>query len=135
MASPNTLALRAQMAALQPAVWRINRPQTPPSALKGEFPRMLRESGRIDRAKRRAARAAAQTPIPTSGPGRRRAKTHRNRGLCLEPVGDTRCTETALHGEDYCAAHLTVEKLRKRGALEVADIIDAQAWRRTENAA
>lgn len=135
MASPNTLALRAKMATLQPTVWRINRPQTPPSALRGEFPRMLRESARIDRAKRRALRPAAQTPIPTSGPGRRRAKAHRNRGLCLEPVGDQRCTGTALYGDDYCAAHLTVEKLRQRGALEVADITDAQAWRRSPRAA
>jgi len=43
--------------------------------------------------------------IPTSGPGRRRAKAHRNAGLCMSPLGLGRCPRPAETGEYFCDAH------------------------------
>jgi hypothetical protein len=43
--------------------------------------------------------------IPTSGPGRRRAKAHRAQGLCLTPVGGRRCPREAVAGSVHCDSH------------------------------
>lgn len=58
-------------------------------------------------ARREEARAALdQRPIPVSGAGRRRAKAHRNRGLCVLPGGG-RCGEWATIGVN-CDRHQAV---------------------------
>jgi hypothetical protein len=43
--------------------------------------------------------------IPTSGPGRRRAKAHRNRGLCLASAPYGYCQRPAETGAPFCDAH------------------------------
>lgn len=133
MASPNTLALRARMDALQPTEVFIEADVAPRTANAGDFAdgQRLRSLRANLRRATDLANANARRDIPTTGPGRRRAKAWRNRGLCLAVDGAKRCGETA---EQYgrCPKHLTVEFLRSRGALEVADIADACAWRHSE---
>ena len=133
MASPATLALRARMDALSPTVVFVEADPAPRTVNAGDF-----ADGQRLRALRANLRRAtdlantnARRDIPTSGPGRRRAKTWRNQGLCLATGDGTRCTETA---EQYgrCPKHLTVEVLRAHGALEVADIAAASVWRQAE---
>jgi hypothetical protein len=46
--------------------------------------------------------------IPTGGAERRRAKAHRNRGLCLAPYGENRCHRDAQQGSYYCDTHQPV---------------------------
>lgn len=133
MASPAMLVLRARMDALQPTAVFVQADPAPRTAAAGDFADGQRL--RALRANLRRATSIANTnahrDIPTTGPGRRRAKAWRNRGLCLATANGTRCTETA---EQYgrCPDHLTVEVLRAHGALEVADTAEASAWRHTE---
>lgn len=133
MASPNTLALRARMDALQPTQVFVEADPTPRTANAGDFARgqRLRSLRANLRRGTDLANTNARRDIPTSGPGRRRAKAHRNRGLCLASENGERCCENA---EQYgrCPDHLTVEILRAHGALEVADIAEASAWRQAE---
>lgn len=123
MASPNTLALRARMDALTPVWLPVEVDPRPRSANAGDFAagQRLRSLRANMRRVQDLANANARRDIPTSGPGRRRAKAHRNRGFCLAAENGKRCGESA---DQYgcCRAHLTVEFLRSRGALEVADI-------------
>lgn len=89
MASLNTLRLRAEQADLVVTPWRLNRPPTPRQMAPGEYAALLRESGRISGDQRRRESTALreqqdkargfQRAIPTSGPGRRRAKANRNK--------------------------------------------------------
>lgn len=134
MASPNTLAMRARMDALQPTEVFIKADPTPRTANAGDFAdgQRLRSLRANLRRGTDLANANTRRDIPTSGPRRRRAKAWRNRGLCLASESGTRCGETA---EQYgrCPDHLTVEFLRAHGALEVADIAEASAWRQAEN--
>jgi hypothetical protein len=78
-----------------------------PYAADGEHADMLRAQSRDANAKRmQESRARNARDIPTSGPGRRRAKQHRNRGLCLERVaGGKRCAHDAVDGTGRCARH------------------------------
>lgn len=88
MASPKMLALREEMAGLTPRTWRINRPYTAPSA-PGEYQALARQAATLSRRQRRDQRVEVtaaddqargfQRSIPTSGPGRRRAKAIRNK--------------------------------------------------------
>jgi hypothetical protein len=88
MASPNTLALREEMTGLGPRRYYLNRPRTPKQALPGEFADLTRQAGAQAKTRRRQTRAALtahndqargfERQIPTSGPGRRRAKARRN---------------------------------------------------------
>jgi len=57
------------------------------------------------RRKLRLMQQNADRLIPTSGPGRRRAKAHRNQGLCLQPFGDGRCPRQAAPGSALCNVH------------------------------
>lgn len=54
-----------------------------------------------------SARRAANLErlIPTSGPGRRRAKAHRNAGLCLHPGGGVGLCPKKVVGHDLCEDH------------------------------
>lgn len=136
MASANTLALRARMQALTPTRIPLDVQPTPRTALPGDFADALRVASLGARARRKQARTAANGPrdIPTSGTGRRRAKAHRNLGLCLAADNGARC---GRHAEQFgrCPTHLTREFLREHGALEVADITDALDWRDTNEGA
>lgn len=78
-----------------------------PYAADGEYAGMLRAWARTTNARRlQAGRARnAGRDIPTSGSGRRRAKAHRNRGLCLERGADGRCTYAAVDGTGRCEQH------------------------------
>lgn len=88
MASPKMLALREEMSGLAPRTWRINRPYTAPSA-PGGYQALARQAATLSRRQRRDQRVAVtaaddqargfQRSIPTSGPGRRRAKAIRNK--------------------------------------------------------
>jgi hypothetical protein len=80
---------------------------TQPYMTDGEYALLLRQWSRQSNAKRvNASRARnASRDIPTSGAERRRAKNHRQRGLCLEHVAaTTRCTHQAVDG-GRCARH------------------------------
>lgn len=81
MASPNTLALRARMDRLGPTEIRLAVQPTPRTAVKGDFADSLRITALNADVRRQRARAAVngKRDIPTSGPGRRRAKAQRNK--------------------------------------------------------
>lgn len=78
-----------------------------PYAADGEHAAMLRARARTANVKRmQESRARNARDIPTSGPERRRAKQHRNQGLCLEHVAGTkRCTHDAVDGTGRCRRH------------------------------
>lgn len=86
MASPNTLLRNARMAGLRPTV--ITEVDLGPSQRRfrsgGQFTRdLLIEHRTLARARGRlnaAVRATEPRAIPSSGPGRRRAKALRNQG-------------------------------------------------------
>jgi hypothetical protein len=80
MASPNTLARNAALAHLVVREVPVDIEPTPKTALPGEFAAMLREHARIKNVQRAAEKHAMNRgrDIPTSGPGRRRAKALRN---------------------------------------------------------
>lgn len=92
MASFNTLELRRKLASLQPRRVYLDRPRAPKQMLPGEYAELLRQSARRSNARNRETRAATTTAndqargferaIPTSGPGRRRAKALRNKAAC-----------------------------------------------------
>jgi hypothetical protein len=78
-----------------------------PYAADGEHADMLRAWARTTNVRRmQESRARNARDIPTSGPGRRRAKQHRNRGLCLERVaGAKRCRRDAADETGRCGRH------------------------------
>jgi hypothetical protein len=68
---------------------------------------LLRAEGRLanQRRKLRLMQQNQDRLIPTSGAGRRRAKAHRNAGLCLNPGPDgRRCQRPAIE-HDLCDVH------------------------------
>lgn len=67
---------------------------------------LLKAEGRLanQRRKLRTLEANKDRLIPTSGPQRRRAKAHRNAGLCLGPGPAGRCQRPAI-GHDLCEQH------------------------------
>lgn len=77
-----------------------------PYAADGEHAAMLRAWARTTNVRRLQDSQArnAGRDIPTSGAGRRRAKAHRNRGLCLERVADGRCA-AAADSTGRCGQH------------------------------
>jgi hypothetical protein len=86
MASPNMLALRKEMAALQPREVVLDVPRRSPSGVVAVAAQMRRASLlRHLHTKRRVAQSNASgrdglpRAIPVGGPGRRRAKANRNR--------------------------------------------------------
>lgn len=92
MASPNTLALRHRMAALQPREIPVYMPRQPQAARIATSIEMRRISQmRHLRTRRRvvasnaAGRDGRPRTIPIGGPGRRRAKANRNRNAWAEP--------------------------------------------------
>ncbi len=111
---------------------RLDVPQTPKTAAPGEFATMLREYGRIkniERATERHARNRGRD-IPTSGPGRRRAKAKRNRDAVYADITATvtkpqiiargrRHEGAGLLTEilDWCHAHPHEGPLPESGAL------------------
>lgn len=118
MAPPRTLALRARMDALGPTPIPLNRPETAPSATKGEFPALMREAIRLSGARRRRAHADLVTvndtargltrTVPVGGPGRRRAKALRNKRAvetCIHRHDGQRCDEDTVDGTVHCARH------------------------------
>lgn len=86
MASPNTIARNAALAHLVVSEVPVDIEPAPKTAIPGEFAAMLREYGRIKNVRRATAQHAANRgrAIPTSGPGRRRAKAIRNRDAWRE---------------------------------------------------
>jgi hypothetical protein len=92
MASPNTLALRHRMAALQPReipVYMPPQPRPDRIAVSIEMRRIaqmrhLRTRRRVI-ASNAAGRDGQPRVIPIGGPGRRRAKAVRNRDAWAEP--------------------------------------------------
>lgn len=133
MASPNTLALRAARAHLHPQPWYLNRSAAPRSTLGGEFPAMLAEHARIKTIQRRTANAALVRyndtkrglirTVPVSGPGRRRAKAHRNCGLCMQAAAGRLCRAAAAQYE-RCEAHLTDDILAAHSDLAAPTRVD-----------
>lgn len=107
MASPNTHRRNAQLAPLKVTEHVITRATPGARTAPGEFRALLAQSIHLSnkrRAEQHADRATGHT-IPISGPERRRAKAHRNRGLCVEPVTATRrCTQPAAVA-GYCTEH------------------------------
>lgn len=105
MASPNMLALREQWAALRSVPVVLAAPgDAPRDAPPGESLAELFIRCRARNQRRAQAAAGRQDgrDVPTSGTQRRRAKTHRRRGLCLAPVGNgMRCPERA----ERCKRH------------------------------
>ena len=76
-----------------------------PYAADGEHAAMLRARARTANVKRmQDSRARNARDIPTSGPERRRAKAHRNQGLCLKRTDGGRCTHAALNA-GRCEQH------------------------------
>ena len=67
---------------------------------------LLKGEGRLanQRRKLRLMEQNKDRLIPTSGPERRRAKAHRNAGLCLGPGPTGRCQRPAIE-HDLCDAH------------------------------
>ena len=102
MASPNTHRRNAQLAPLKITEHVITRALPGPRTAPGEFRVLLAQSVRLhnERLAREHAARDAGRDIPISGAGRRRAKSHRNRGLCLKQVATVtgRCTEPAADG-------------------------------------
>jgi hypothetical protein len=78
-----------------------------PYMADGEYAELLRDWSRLTNGKRiQASRARNATrDIPTSGAARRRAKQHRNRGLCLERNASGRCMLAAADGTGRCELH------------------------------
>lgn len=107
MASPNTLARNARYAALKPSRDVLVRELPAARTARGLYKQLLTQAARLhnqrnarERVNRNGVRA-----IPTSGPGRRRAKRHRQQGLCIALVGvGLLCPDAAATGE-YCDRH------------------------------
>ena len=80
---------------------------TQPYMADGEYALLLRDWSRLSNRKRiQASRDRnADRDIPTSGAARRRAKQHRDRGLCLERRSDGRCRLAAADGTGRCEQH------------------------------
>ena len=130
MASLNTLALRHRMAALQPRgipVYMPRQPQPDRIATSIEMRRIaqmrhLRTRRRVV-ASNAAGRDGQPRSIPIGGPGRRRAKAHRQRGLCMHP-GAKPCPLTATRF-GRCDDHLTPQVLRSHGEHLLASVVEA----------
>lgn len=105
MASPNTLLLRTWQAGLRVREIPVETPLLEPSTHVAVSVEMRRRSYLVNL--QRSQRIAATNKgrdVPISGPGRRRAKNHRQAGLCMEPDGGKRCAGTATE-HDRCARH------------------------------
>jgi hypothetical protein len=93
-------------------VMLLSRDDAPgPYMAPGEYAGLLRDWSRLSNTKRiQTSRARnAGRDIPTSGAVRRRAKQHRNRGLCLERGADGRCMLAAADGTGRCEHHTPSE--------------------------
>ena len=89
-------------------VMLLSREDAPqPYMTDGEYAGLLRGWSRLSNGKRIQASRARNVgrDIPTSGAARRRAKQHRNRGLCLERNASGRCTLAAAEGTGRCERH------------------------------
>lgn len=86
MASPNTLARNAAFAHLTVSAIPVGPEPKPKWALPGEYKELLAQSIRIHHRKHADEHRARQLgrAIPTSGPGRRRAKALRNKAAAVE---------------------------------------------------
>lgn len=75
--------------------------------IRGDFDALLREVRIVRNIRRAAATRSKHKAIPTCGPERRRAKAHRQSGLCLGPAdeGTGRCREAATD-RTWCPAHI-----------------------------
>lgn len=101
--------LRPDINYLQPRITVLVRPEdaTQPYMADGEYEELLRTWSRNTNMRRAQASRArnAGRDIPTSGTARRRAKQHRNRGLCLGKNGADRCQAPTRHGGTRCWEH------------------------------
>ncbi len=104
--------LRPDINYLHPRVTVLVAPEDAqqPYMAPGEYAALLRDWSRLTNTKRiQASRARnAGRDIPTSGAARRRAKAHRNRGLCLERNSNGRCTHTATGATGRCEQHTPI---------------------------
>jgi len=109
--------LRPDINYLHVRVEHLDVERTPKSALPGEFAAMLRSYGRLKNGElAKASKARNQgRDIPTSGQARRRAKAHRNAGLCMKHGADGYCPAPAMIEPDRCAQHLRHAWTRTRG--------------------
>jgi hypothetical protein len=125
MASPKMLVQRAEQANLQPRAFYLNRPPKPKTMMRGDYASLLRACAvnANEAMHRRVAAGNEGRDIPTGGSGRRRAKAHRQRGLCMADGATCRRSATAYFGR--CWTHLTPEFLRSRGQHRLAALVEA----------
>lgn len=111
MASPNTLARNASLAHLKVTEQLVTPAVRGRRTAPGEYKELLKMAGRVrrqHRARERAGRGGAAREIPTSGPGRRRAKAHLRQGLCMARLDAALCREQAEQ-DRYCPRHAPAE--------------------------
>ena len=96
---------------------------------RGQFAAQLAVEGQLRKRQRAREHTANQAGrgIPTSGPGRRRAKAHRNAGLCMEHTAEGLCREHAFTGSDRdrCLLHDGRTWIRTRGKQYETDTASA----------